>query len=192
MPPGTPETLLLVCRANLIRSPWAAGLLRQRLAAGGGPAHEVASAGLHADEGARPDADTVALGGEWGLDLSTHVARAATATVVTAASLVLTMTEVQRSGVVRLAPALTGRTFTLLELVRLLSAGDASDVVAGRPLDGSLADLAVRAHRRRPLAAGAPALEDVPDPVGGGPDRLREVAGQLAWACDRLTGVRGP
>ncbi|WP_299057099.1 hypothetical protein [uncultured Nocardioides sp.] len=192
VPPGTRETLLVVCRANLIRSPWAAGLLRQRLAAGGGPTHEVASAGLHADEGARPDADTVALGGEWGLDLTTHVARPATAGVVAGASLVLTMTEEQRSGVVRLAPSLTGRTFTLLELVRLLAAEEVSAPVTGGPLDGCLADLATRAHRRRPLVAGAAAPEDVPDPVGRGTAELREVAGRLARACDRLTGVAGP
>lgn len=185
MPTSTPETLLVVCRANLIRSPLAAGLLRRRMAAGGGPAHDVASAGLHAAAGERPDHHTVALARGWGLDLATHDARRATAAVVAAASLVLTMTEEQRSGVVRLAPALTGRTFTLLELVRLLAA----DGGRGPLLDGSLADLAVRAHRRRPLTARAAAPEDVPDPVGRGPDRLREVADRLASACDRLAGV---
>ncbi|WP_308192603.1 hypothetical protein [Nocardioides sp. CFH 31398] len=174
--------LLVVCRANLIRSPVAAGLLRR----GPGGRREVASAGLHAEPGLRADDDTVAVAARAGVDLADHVSRPVTADLLAASALVLAMTEAQRSALVRTLPAAVPRTFTLLELVRLTGPGpaDGNDV----PLGGPLAEVAARAHRRRPLELGPGVPEDVPDPVGRGPQELRAVVARLVQACDRLTG----
>lgn len=176
-------TLLVVCRANLIRSPVAAGLLRRALDARTDV--EVVSAGLRAEPGLPADEDAIALAAQVGVDLADHRSRPVTADLVAASALVVTMTEEQRSTLVRILPAAVPRTFTLLELVRLAGSGSGEGV----PLNGDLADVAALAHRRRPLELGPGAPEDVPDPVGRGPEELRAVVARLVRACDRLTGA---
>jgi low molecular weight protein-tyrosine phosphatase len=69
--------LLFVCKGNIGRSPFAAGLARRAL----GDGVEVASAGFLPD-GRRSPTDAVAAAAAWGIDLSVHRSRVVSAALV--------------------------------------------------------------------------------------------------------------
>jgi protein-tyrosine phosphatase len=86
--------ILLVCSGNVCRSPMAAGLLRQNLldrnlAAG----YRVASAGTWALDGQPASANAIAAMAERGIDITDHVAHTLTAEDVSAADLILGMSQ---------------------------------------------------------------------------------------------------
>jgi protein-tyrosine-phosphatase len=174
--------LLVVCRANLIRSPIAAGLLRRHLTDAGLAHVRVRSAGVQPGSDAVSIEDVARIAEERGVDLTHHRSTAVTAELAARASLVLTMTEGQRSRVTRLEPGVTPRTFTLVELVRLTSTPD----FAPAP---TCDDLARRAHLLRPLVAPAPAPEDVPDPLGKGRRYLQAVVDDLGRLCEQVAAL---
>jgi len=155
------DRILVVCEGNLARSPLGAALLRHRLAVLVDPSPDVESAGTHAVEGApaAPSMCEVARG--CGLDLNAHQSRRLTVEHVREATLVLTMSELQREDVQRLVPAAIGRVFTLVELVRLLSGLEQEGAV----LD-NLSELTQAAHAARPRIIGPEQAEDVEDPYG--------------------------
>lgn len=181
--PGGDGGLLLLCRANLIRSPMAAALLRARLAERGRADLLVASAGLQVDPGHELPETAVEAAHAQGVDLTDHRPRAAEAAPVREAALVVTMTEEQRAAVERLDRALIPRTFTLPELVRLLRAA------AGTGPVESWAAAARAAHRARPLVPPADGAEDVPDPVGRDRRFQQRVAGEIAGLCAELAAL---
>lgn len=168
----TPEVILVVCRANVARSPLAAALLQESLAVIGRSDIRVDSAGFDASPEERACEEVIKVGRSRGLDLSGHRSRPVAATAVAEAALILTMTEAERARVARLAPQAITRTFTLPELARLLKTGE--------QLSSTVAELALRAHRARPLTAPADGAEDVEDPLGR---PLRHYQG----LADRLT-----
>ena len=92
--------VLMVCTANLCRSPVAQALLASRM-----PGVAVASAGVHALAGRGADALAVQLMAKRGLDLSTHVATPLAEQHVRDAALILTMTREQRDALLRAWPA---------------------------------------------------------------------------------------
>lgn len=159
----SPDRVLVVCTANICRSPVAAALLEDGLTGTGIRVH---SAGTRAVTGSRPTPEAVeyvrARTGSAPTSLGTPLIPAQ----VLAAGLVLTMTEHQRGEVVDLVPSALRRVFTLRQFVRLAPLLPAGDEYAGL---GPLAD-AVAACR--PLAPRPPAgADDVPDPYGGPPSR---------------------
>ncbi len=83
--------VLVVCTGNTCRSPLAAAMLAESLAAAGRPDVMVASAGTGAWEGAPASEGSYLVGLERGLDLSAHRARLLTRTLVDEADIVLTM-----------------------------------------------------------------------------------------------------
>lgn len=177
-------SLVVVCTANLCRSPMAAALLALAL----GPGAAVRSAGLDADPGRRPTDDVVQTMAARGIDLRDHRSRALDADTIAGADVVLTMT---REHVRRIAVAHSGsfpRTFTLRELVR--RAGD----TGRRPPDATLQEwlaLVGRDRKATDLLGGDPA-DDIADPYGHGPAAHERAAIDLASAVDAFVGLAFP
>jgi len=172
------EIVLVLCRANVARSPLTAAMLRQRLAQIHRDDLVVSSAGLDAGFGDPAAPEGVQVAKERGLDLSDHQSTGVSKAALSAASLVLTMTEADRSAVLRLSPGAISRTFTLPELVRLLST-DASPVQ-------SCAELSQRAHRARPRTPPAEAPEDITDPIGRTQRHYERMADRVAGLVEEV------
>ena len=162
--PSSPLTVLVVCTANICRSPAAEVLLRRVY----GPASgvSVTSAGLHARTGEPMAPEMARL---LGVPPETVVAEQFTPEAARRADLVLTMTREHRSAVVTAVPAALRRTFTLRELsslAQLLRTGDGlpTDVPPGEWL-AALVEVAPP-HRSRRTAGPD---DDVEDPYGRKP-----------------------
>ena len=85
--------ILVVCTANVCRSPMAAGLLRQRLAADNANArHRVLSAGVWAADGEPASENAITAMAERGIDISDHRSHSLTNEEVAEADLILVMT----------------------------------------------------------------------------------------------------
>lgn len=153
--------VLVVCTANVARSPLAEAMLASELGADVG----VGSAGTRARVGSAAAPESVQLGEARGLDLSEHRSRPVDQDLVGGADLVLTMSERQRDAVAPLAPRMAGRVFTLREFDRLCRAVDASADPGGAVSD-RLRWWRDRAHLARPMAPRARDSEDVADPIG--------------------------
>lgn len=169
--------VLVVCHANITRSPLLAAMLAERWAAAYGLT--VGSAGVRAMVGSGPDPGSAVEAEVRGLSLTHHVARQVDAHLVQSARLVLTMTERQRGECRHLAPASAPYVFTVPEAARL------AQHVGPTPLDDGLEALVEAWHHARPYAPRAEELEDVPDPHGG------PLAGfvRLGMSLDRYVAV---
>jgi len=163
-----PVNVLLLCSANLCRSPMAAALLHRRLTAAGIPA-TVDSAGTgHLACLARnhvvtpPDEIRAALAG-FGIDMRGHRRRDAAAADLTAADLILGMAREHVRWAAVTEPTAWPRAFTLKELVR--RGTQAGPRCPGEPVSGWLA----RAQQGRAAAMllGDSPDDDIADPVGG-------------------------
>jgi protein-tyrosine phosphatase len=126
-----PASLLVVCHANLCRSPMAAALLAQRM-----PQWRVLSAGIAARIGAPADPRACDALRAHGLDLSAHRARLLDASLCAQAALVLVMEHAQRRYIEQRFAFARGRVFSLG--VALDAAGvpryfDIADPYRGRP-----------------------------------------------------------
>lgn len=176
--------VLVVCTANICRSPVAAALLRA--AWGSAPGVRVASAGLHARAGAPVDPAMARL---VDVPVTGFAARQLVPDLVRSADLVLTMTRAQRAAVVSSVPAAVRRTFTLPEftdLARLARTGDAAP--AADPA-ARLSELVARAPRWRPSRAAGEA-DDIEDPYGRDEAVQRRVAAELeGWVAALVAAV---
>lgn len=94
-----PGPIIVVCTANICRSPMAEGLLAHALAAEDGPLKKfkVVSAGVAARPGERVSENSVVALKKVGIDIAGHRARPLTQEMLNTASLVLCMTESHRS-----------------------------------------------------------------------------------------------
>lgn len=162
-PLGDPANVLVVCTANMARSPVATALL----SAGAPPAYRFASAGIHArlDMPAVREARQIAT--HFGLDLSTHRSQPVTQMLVSEADLIITMSERQRDHCSRMAPTAALSTFTIRELVRLLS-DDVATLDSAPAGYARVERIVGQATNNRLVSAGSPQPEDVQDPVGQG------------------------
>jgi protein-tyrosine phosphatase len=175
--------VLILCTANVCRSPMAQALLADRLAALELTA-AVRSGGMLGDgEPPRPEATAVMAG--YGLDIAAHRSRRATAEDLEAADLTLAMAREHVRYAVVTAPAVWPRAFTLKELVR--RGGTVGPRAAGEDLAGWLA----RAHsgRERSALLGDSAADDVADPAGGPQAGYAEAAAVLSGLLDHLVGL---
>ncbi|MEQ5821049.1 low molecular weight protein-tyrosine-phosphatase [Halomonas sp. RT37] len=137
---------LVLCRANLCRSPLGASLLQRRL-----PAMEIQSAGLSAvREGEAAPAEVQALAREAGLELSAHRARVATPEMIANHDLVLVMSASQRQAVSELAPFATGKTLLFAHWLDGIDIPDPyrKSLDAHRQVFVMLSDAADAWHRR--------------------------------------------
>jgi protein-tyrosine phosphatase len=101
-------TLLVVCHANLCRSPMAAALLAQRM-----PDWPVVSAGIAARDGEPADPRACDAMRAHGLDLAAHRARRLDAALCEQAALVLVMEHAQRRFIEQRFAFARGRVFGL-------------------------------------------------------------------------------
>ncbi|CAB3760275.1 arsenate reductase/protein-tyrosine-phosphatase family protein [Paraburkholderia solisilvae] len=102
--------VLIVCTANVCRSPVAQILLANRM-----PGVAVASAGLRASAGRGADERAVQLMARRGLDLSAHTATPLVQQHVRDAALILTMTREQRATLIGDWPDVHGKVHRLGE-----------------------------------------------------------------------------
>jgi protein-tyrosine-phosphatase len=96
---SAPGTVLIVCTANICRSPMAAGLLRHAFAAQPEPLRSlpVISAGVAARVGEPPTEHSVTALKKVGIDVSGHLSQPLTQELLDAALVVLVMTEAHRN-----------------------------------------------------------------------------------------------
>ncbi len=94
-----PDTVLVVCTANICRSPMAAGLLQHALAAQPEPLRsvKVESAGVAARSGERVSENSVLALRKVGIDISQHTSRPLTQEMLDRAAVVICMTESHRA-----------------------------------------------------------------------------------------------
>jgi protein-tyrosine phosphatase len=175
--------VLVVCTANVCRSPMAAALLTCRLA-GRGLGATVRSGGMLGD-GAPPPPEVITAMACFGLDVSAHRSRTVTTEDLERADLTLAMARENLRHAVVTAPAIWPRAFTLRELVRRGGA------IGARSAGESLAGWLARAHDGRERAAllGDGAQDDVADPMGGPQRGYTETAAVLSELVDRLAGL---
>ncbi|MCZ2804106.1 hypothetical protein O2W18_03220 [Modestobacter sp. VKM Ac-2983] len=178
-------TVLLVCTANICRSPAAEALLRVGLAAATDV--EVASAGLTARVGS-------AIAPEMARTLPVPVtgfqARQVTPEVVRGSDLVLTMTREQRAQLVALVPAAVRRTFTLKEFTALTVLAAGRGRVTGASTRQRLHAGTTEAPRFRSARAAGPD-DDIADPYGGRPADYARATREIEQAVATLVSVVG-
>jgi protein-tyrosine phosphatase len=177
--------VLMVCTANLYRSPLAECLLKERLT----EAIHVSSAGTEAVPGTPMAASAASLIAGLGADPSGMVARRLTSGLVESSDLVLGAAREHREAVVRLSPVRAlSRAFSLREFARLVRAEDAAGVVdpAAR-----FAALAEGAAGRRGTDLGDTADDDVADPLGAAPAELRACMTRIEESVERIAAALG-
>ncbi len=132
---SAPGPIIVVCTANICRSPMAEGLLAHALAAEDGPLKKfkVVSAGVAARPGERVSENSVVALKKVGIDISSHRARPLTQEMLNTASMVLCMTESHRSLIELQASPVPAR----LHLFRDFLPGNASREIAD-PFGGPL------------------------------------------------------
>jgi protein-tyrosine phosphatase len=167
--------VLVVCTANVCRSPMVEALIARRLAREGVNA-VVRSAGVHARDAAPPIAEVVAVMREFGIDVSGHVSRPVMPELIKGADLVIGLAREHVRETVVLEPDSYGRTFTLRELVRRSRAAGARP--AGTELVSWLESLT--ADRDVEAFLGASPDDDVADPVGRPLAVVRQTAAELS------------
>ncbi len=153
--------ILIVCTANICRSPMAEALFRSRLTEHGVDC-EVSSAGLL--EGGHPSPPEVVMTmAEVGCDLEGHISRQVTSEDLLAADLTLTMERQHLRAVVVMEPETWRNTLTLKEMVRR------GKETGPRAEDQSIESFIESVHSERELAnlLGDSLDDDVADPYGG-------------------------
>ncbi|MBC6408079.1 MAG: low molecular weight phosphotyrosine protein phosphatase [Rhodobacteraceae bacterium] len=98
------KSVLVVCTANICRSPVAARILK-----GCCPDLRVESAGLHALEGHPASEDMTTIAAETGLSMEGHAARQFTIGLASKYDLILVMEPEQRAAIMHRAPQISGK-----------------------------------------------------------------------------------
>jgi protein-tyrosine phosphatase len=161
----------------------AEGLLRDRLARRGVPAH-VHSAGL-LDDGEPASGHGVDVLRQRGIDLSGHRSRTLTPDLVTGADLLLGMARLHVREAVVLRPEVWPRAFTLKELVR--RGEDIGPRAAGQPVGEWL--LKAHAGRAHSDLLGEAGDDDIFDPIGSSRPVYERTAAELEDLTDRLVAL---
>jgi len=153
--------IVVLCTANVCRSPMAAALLARRLAVLG-VAVPVGSAGMIRC-GDPPHPEVVSVMASYGIEIASHSSRVARATDLARASLVLAMARDNLRYAVITEPGAWPRAFTLKELIRR------GEQIGPRRPGEPFAEWLSRAHagRERTSLLGDSAEDDVADPAGG-------------------------
>lgn len=166
--------VLVVCTANMCRSPMAEALLDRVT-----PADVVVgSAGVLAEVGRPATPRAVEVMARRGLDISAHRSRPTSQELLAGSDLVVTMESAHLVQLVADDPGLLGRVFTLVELV------DAIPRVRGAATLDSALD-AVQEHRTTRSHLVGTTL-DVADPIGRSRAQYRRCADRLDALCDEL------
>src|SRR5215469_16169782 len=110
--PGGTRDILFVCHGNIMRSAFAAALLRQRLQEAG-VALRVQSAGVHAFGGKTADPRCIEAATKLKLNLSAHHAQPLTPELVDASSVIITMDYLNYAEVAARYPHATQKVFMM-------------------------------------------------------------------------------
>lgn len=175
--------VLVVCTANVCRSPMAEALLARRMSELGSDTM-VRSAGMLSD-GNPPYPEAVSAMAGYGLDITAHRSRRVTPEDLERADLTLAMARENLRHAVVTAPAAWSQSFTLRELVRRGGA------VGGRARGETLPGWLARVHEGRERAAllGDSPDDDVADPAGGPWEQYAETAAILSALLDQLVDL---
>ncbi len=174
-------SILLVCRANLCRSPSAEVMLSRALA-GAGVDASVSSAGLEVVEGQVAPEDFVEIALVRGIDLRAHRPTSFSNDVAERTGLVLAMTRGLLRTMVLSAPSIWPRSFTLLEVVR--RGTSTTPPVEGESMAGWLNR--VHASRDRAELTSLDPIDDLRDPMVDATESNEEMFGELERATRRL------
>jgi protein-tyrosine phosphatase len=180
-------SVLVVCTANICRSPVGERLLASRLAGSG---VTVGSAGTSALVGSPVDAPMAELLAGAGIAAEPFAARQVRADVLRGSALVLTMTREHRSAVVATVPATVRRTFLLTEAADIAEAVAAAGwpaEVAPEPAARLAALPSLAGRHRVPGGSG----DDVLDPYGRPARAYAECFALIGDAVDRLVRALG-
>lgn len=180
------DQVVVVCTGNVIRSPFAAAALEARLR-DRGVGVSVTSAGLLTD-GRPAEPHILTVGEQHGLDLSEHVSRRISPSILAPASLVIGMSRRHLREVAAMEPSVWPRTFTLRELSRRATQH------GPRPAHFSLAQWAARLSADRTAAemvADDPA-DDIDDPIGADRATFRAVVDEIDECLERVVRLLWP
>lgn len=178
-------SVLVVCTANICRSPMAQAFLQRSLDAAGVRA-EVSSAGTSGmvDWGLPAAPEAVQVMAEMGLDIAGHASRALTAEQMASADLVIGMAREHLRDAAVMAPDALPRLVTLKELVRRAGTAGAPGVGEG------LGPWVERLTADRPLGEllGDSPVDDIDDPFGLPLVEFRRTGTEIAGLTDRIAG----
>lgn len=186
--------LLVVCTANLCRSPLAERLWRQALTERLGVAaerFEISSAGTKSQPGTGMHPHAEAVLREWEIDATGFQPRLLTSEQLSGADLILTAERAHRSVCVVTAPATIRRCFTVHQFARLVELVDPAAITATDPvarMRALLNEAFAARSRTQPLA---PEEEDLPDPVNQRPAVFSTCAVTLQGAFARTVELIG-
>jgi protein-tyrosine phosphatase len=177
--PAEPGVLIL-CTANVCRSPMAAALLARRLATLG-VIVPVRSAGMIGG-GDPPLPEAVSVMASYGIEIASHRSRIVCAADLAPASLVLAMARDHLRHAAITEPGAWPRAFTLKELIRR------GERIGPRPPGEPFSGWLSRAHegRARTSLLGDSPDDDVTDPAGGPLRAYADTAGLLDRLVARL------
>ncbi|SKB07336.1 arsenate reductase/protein-tyrosine-phosphatase family protein [Aeromicrobium choanae] len=167
--------ILVVCTANVCRSPMVAAMLGHRLDP---QLFTIDSAGVRAPRGRPMDPDSADQLRARGVPVPQRTAQQLTRDLVLGADLALTATRAHRADVLDLDPRALRRTFTVLEfaaLAQLAETGGVDDIV--RAAAG--------------LRTQGPADTDLQDPIGRPPAVHAEVAERAGGAVTAIVAAFG-
>jgi protein-tyrosine phosphatase len=182
----TADRLLVVCTANLVRSPVAEAAFEAWIDRSEVSGLQVASAGVAAVEGVAVPASLIRAVRPYFLDLHAHRSRPVRRDEVRDSSLVLGLAEAHREALQALVPAATPRIFTLAEFARLVEATPTLS-----ELDGDFAAFVRAVHRERPRQPRPRLPEDVEDAFGGSERQYDRCVRQVVDLVDRVTARFG-
>jgi protein-tyrosine phosphatase len=170
------DGIVVLCTANVCRSPMAAALLARRLSELGAAARVRSAGMLRGGDPPYPEVISVMAG--YGIDIAAHRSRVACAADLAHANLVLALARDNLRYAVVTEPGTWPRAFTLRELIRR------GERIGPRPPGEPFPGWLSRAHegRERTALLGDSAEDDVPDPSG---KPLREYV-DTARLLDRL------
>jgi protein-tyrosine phosphatase len=176
--------ILVLCTANVCRSPMAQAMLAGALAARGEPAR-VLSAGVAARPAVPVPGEVAAVLAGYGLDAAGHRSSPVTGADLARADLILALAREHLRHAVVAVPEAWPRAFTLRELAR--RGTQAGPRAPGEPLGGWLA----RAHdgRSRLALLGDGEPDDVADPAGGRRADYERAAAEISAAVARIADL---
>ncbi|WP_269938274.1 arsenate reductase/protein-tyrosine-phosphatase family protein [Arthrobacter sp. HY1533] len=187
-----PFRILAVCTGNICRSPMVERLLQAELDEVSPGGFRVTSAGTGALIGHGIEPHVEGFIRVMGASAADFQSRQLTPDVLKEQDLVIALTRAHRSSIVELQPALLKKTFTLLELARILPNIEIHHVTDPRARWESMVPLALRA---RSLHRSTPQEDDVVDPYRRSDDIYEQMRRDVltaigvlaAWANTRST-----
>ena len=199
--------LVVVCTANICRSPLAAAMLAAEVRARGAAARvSVDSAGVHARHGDEAAGPSAAIARDLGLDLEEHRSRPVDDDLDDERTVLLTMTEQHRDLLVTADASLAARCFTLRELARLVGGidpGGLPDAADDRVLEvvrradaqrapaphATARDATTRRADARDATSTSAGPEDIADPYGRSDAHYQVMATTVRELIDELAPV---